>query len=76
MTFCERTETILDSTASRLANCAIFLAALALILLALPVTLDIVLRHLGTYFPGAFEIQELMMGVLTVTGMIAVSGKD
>ncbi len=52
------------------------LGAGALVLLALPVALDIVLRHTGAYFAGAFEIQELMMGVLSVCGMIVISCRD
>lgn len=56
--------------------CALWLGAIALILLCFPVTLDIILRHTGFYFPGAFEIQELMMGVLTVCGMILISCRD
>lgn len=55
---------------------ALTLGAAALVLLAIPVTLDIVLRHTGTYFAGAFEIQELMMGLLTVCGMIVIACRD
>lgn len=52
------------------------LGAAALVMLALPVALDVVLRNFGGHFPGAFEIQELMMGMLTVCGMIAVSCRE
>lgn len=52
------------------------LGAVALVLLAIPVALDIVLRHTGAYFAGAFEIQELMMGLLTVCGMTVIACRD
>ncbi len=52
------------------------LGAGALVLLALPVALDVALRHTGAYFAGAFEVQELMMGLLTVCGMIVIACRD
>ena len=55
---------------------ALVIGAVSLILLAVPVSLDVFLRHAGTYFPGAFEIQELMMGTLAVSGMIVISCRD
>lgn len=76
MTFYERADHVFGSITSSLGKAALALGAMALILLAFPVTIDIVLRHIGSYFPGAFEIQELMMGILTVSGMIVISCRD
>ena len=55
---------------------ALVIGAVSLVLLAVPVAVDVFLRHAGSYFPGAFEIQELMMGTLAVSGMIVVSCRD
>lgn len=55
---------------------ALVIGAVSLVLLAVPVAIDVLLRYAGSYFPGAFEIQELMMGTLAVSGMIVVSCRD
>ena len=51
---------------------ALVIGAVSLVLLAVPVTVDVLLRYVGSYFPGAYEIQELMMGALAVSGMIVI----
>lgn len=55
---------------------ALVIGAVSLVLLAVPVTVDVLLRYVGSYFPGAYEIQELMMGSLAVSGMIVISCRD
>ena len=55
---------------------ALVIGAVSLVLLAVPVTVDVLLRYVGSYFPGAYEIQELMMGALAVSGMIVISCRE
>ena len=71
-----KAESLFESIMTLIYKVALVIGAVSLVLLALPVTLDVFLRHAGSYFPGAYEIQELMMGALAVSGMIVISCRD